>query len=99
VSHFPAVNPKAEAEIVAARDWYDDQSPGLGADFVRAVAEALTLIQQNPYQYLVVHGEFRRVGLRRFQYALIYVVIEDEVVVIACMHHSRDPRRWQSRLR
>jgi plasmid stabilization system protein ParE len=46
----------------------------------------------------LVHGEARRAVLRRFPYSVIYAVREDEIVVIACFHGRRDPKRWQDRL-
>jgi plasmid stabilization system protein ParE len=35
--------------------------------------------------------------LRRFPYSLFYRIIDDQVIVVACMHGRRHPRRWQSR--
>jgi plasmid stabilization system protein ParE len=52
---------------------------------------------RNPFQYSVVHGEKRRALLRRFPYALTYRASEDEVVILACLHARRDPKRWQRR--
>jgi len=39
----------------------------------------------------------RRARVKLFPYALFYVVDGDELLVIACFHSRRDPRRWQSR--
>jgi plasmid stabilization system protein ParE len=89
--------PEAEAEIADARDWYDQRSPGLGADFVGAVDATLAAIQQNPFQYQAVMGQFRRAGLRRFPYGLIYIASEREIIVVACFHGRRNPRTWQER--
>jgi hypothetical protein len=37
--------------------------------------------------------------LRRFAYALMFVVEEDEsLTVLACFHGSRDPEQWQRRM-
>src|SRR5262249_47328 len=51
----------------------DAQSPGLGADFLRAVGAALAIIQRNLFQYQIVNDEVRRAALRRFPYGLITV--------------------------
>jgi plasmid stabilization system protein ParE len=37
------------------------------------------------------------VNLRRFPYSLFYRIIDDQVIVVACMHGRRHPRRWRSR--
>src|SRR5438309_10187413 len=91
------VEPEAEAEIDEASRWYDAQSPGLGADFLRAVQATLAAVQRNPFQYQIVDGEVRRGGVRRFRYGLLYVASSREVIVIACFHGRRSPRLWQER--
>jgi hypothetical protein len=40
----------------------------------------------------------RRVRLRRFPYGLFYRVRPDALVVLACFHARRGPRRWQERV-
>jgi len=93
------VEPQAEAEIAEAAAWYEAQEAGLGADFVDEVEHALTRIERNPYQYQIVYREARRAMLRRFRYGIIYRVSDHEVIVLACFHSHRDPKRWQIRAR
>jgi hypothetical protein len=81
-----------------ASRWYDLQNPGLGADFLQAIAAALTVIQGNPFQYQTVYKQVRRAGLGHFPHGLMYVASDREVVVLACTHGRRDPRRWQNRV-
>ena len=88
----------AEADIHAAAAWLEERSPGAAARFWRAVDETQRRLQENPLQYQRVIGEARRAPLRRFRYGLFYFVTEDEIVVVACMHGSRDPERWQERI-
>jgi plasmid stabilization system protein ParE len=92
------VEPEAEAEIDEASRWYDIQNPGLGADFLRAVGASLAVIQRNPLQYQIVYGEARRAHLRRFPYALIYIVTDREIVIAACIHGRQNPKHWRDRL-
>jgi plasmid stabilization system protein ParE len=35
---------------------------------------------------------------RKFPYVVYYKVVEDEIVVIAVLHGSRDPEEWQRRI-
>ncbi len=91
------VRPAAEADIVAAALWYKQRAPGLGADFLRAVDVALAEIARMPERFPAVHLHCRRALLRRFPYAVYFVPTAEVVNVIACMHASRDPRRWQER--
>jgi plasmid stabilization system protein ParE len=91
------VRPVAEADITQAALWYEQRAPGLGADFLRAVDVALAEIARMPERFPVVHPTCRRALLRRFPYGVFFVVAPEIVSVVACMHASRDPHRWQER--
>ena len=70
---------------------------GLGSEFLRAVRAAFALIRRNPEQFPRVRGDIRRALVRRFPYAVYYVVEPDHVSVFAVIHTRQHPRRWQSR--
>jgi hypothetical protein len=44
VSSHVVVRPQAEAELLAARDWYDAQRVGLGQQFVDEVVETMQAV-------------------------------------------------------
>ena len=91
------VRPAAAADIEDAFLWYERQRPGLGDEFLDAVQAACEGIAAHPTMYPVTHRNTRRALLRRFPYGIFYRVDADLIVVVACMHGSRDPRRWKSR--
>lgn len=74
------LRPQAEVEIGEAAVWYEGCGAGLGNDFLRAIDAALAAIQRNPFQYQIISGELRRVGLRRFPYSLIYRCRDQEII-------------------
>ena len=85
----------AQAEIAEAFGWYEQQSYGLGGDFLRMVAAAEEQLTRNPQAFPPSRQRFRRVLLRRFPYALHFELLsEQRVSVLACLHHRRDPARW-----
>jgi len=90
-------HPAAADEFVGAVAWYEQQRPGLGSEFSAACRSALALIQDQPQVFRRVHGDVRRVMLRRFPYAIFYRSREAELLVIAVMHERRDPRLWRER--
>ncbi len=92
------LRPEAEAELAEAVAWYEDRGLGLGAEFLRALEAVISAVRRHPTMYPVVFGAARRAVLRRFPYSLIYVVAEDQILITACIHGQRDPRRWQERL-
>ena len=89
--------PEAEAELQQARDWYDSIRPELGERFALALEEAVQAVADNPMQFAVVHRGRRRAGVRRFPYGIIFETQERQILVIACFHAKRNPKRWQGR--
>lgn len=88
--------PEAEFEIISAFNWYEEQSFGLGGEFFRAIKQSEAALLRNPFLYQVQYKDVRRAFLRRFPYALHYVVEENTVSVIACFHFRRDPKNWDA---
>jgi plasmid stabilization system protein ParE len=85
----------AQAEISQAFDWYEQQSYGLGGDFLRMIAIAEEQLTRNPEAFPATRSRFRRILLRRFPYALHYELTDGQrVSVLACLHHRRSPERW-----
>ena len=91
------IRPEAEADLAHARDWYERQRAGLGAEFLLCVEEVLERIGRTPEMYMVVHHDVRRALTRRFPYAVYYRIAGNDVVVLGIFHTRRDPREWQSR--
>ena len=89
--------PEAKADLADAFAWYEGQRTGLGSEFLAQVALILESIEKAPERYPIVRGATRRALMRRFPYAVFYVLDPDVVAVTAVMHGRRDPRRWQSR--
>lgn len=89
--------PEADAELKEARAWYDNIRPSLGDRFALAVEATIDAIAENSLQFSVVHRGRRRAGVRPFPYGIFFDVQAHRIVVIACFHGKRDPRRWQSR--
>ena len=82
----------ADQDLAEARDWYERVREGLGAQLLDAVDRAIDLLAERADAFPMVHHETRRVVLRRFPYALYYVIEGSDVVIIGCFHARRDPR-------
>ena len=93
----PIVRPAASADIEDAYRWYEAQQTGLGEEFLAAADAVMQFALAHPQQFPVVHRLTRRALFRRFPYGLYYRIVDDQIIVVACMHARRDPRRWQSR--
>ena len=91
------VRAAAAADIDAAYLWYEKQRAGLSEEFPLEVEAVRERILRNPDTFPVMHRHTRRVLLKRFPYAMYYRLAGDLVIVVACMHGRRDPKRLVTR--
>jgi len=91
------VRPAAAADIDEAFLWYEGQRLGLGHEFLAAAQTLVDAIAQHPLRYPIARRNTRRALLRRFPYAIYFRIYDEAIVVVACMHGRRNPRRWQVR--
>ena len=89
--------PEADAELQEARAWYDDIRHELGERFARAVETAVEAIAQHPLHFPIIYRGRRRAGIWRFPYGIFFEVQEHRILIIACFHGGRNPKRWQRR--
>ena len=97
------VLPEAQVEAALTAAWYDDQSAGLGDQFLAALTDGYQRIRNGPQVLPRWEGyrgrhEIRRCLLRRFPYAVSFVCRPHELVVIAVSHARRRPFYWLERL-
>jgi toxin ParE1/3/4 len=91
------IRPEAQADLLEARNWYDQKSSGLGDEFVTAFEQLLLRIEVFPELYGTSYREVRPAKLRRFPYVVYYRALTDHIEVLAVLHGSRDPRVWKYR--
>src|SRR6185436_8481102 len=97
MSHPIIFRPVARAEYLQAIEWYENQQPGLSADFEAAVQVILDTITSYPDRYSIAERDIREALVMRFPYSVYYRLRSGDVEVLAVFHQSRDPAEWQSR--
>ncbi|MBS1622672.1 MAG: type II toxin-antitoxin system RelE/ParE family toxin [Bacteroidetes bacterium] len=90
---------KVEKDLAESFDYYEEQSVGLGADFLLAVDAALSQIQREPLIFQKIYKQKRKVNLKRFPFGVFYVVVKHQVIILAVIHLMRDPKEWKKRKR
>lgn len=95
------ITTEAEEELAAAAEWYETRQVGLGIELVASVERAFDAILTRPRSFPLWRKErvYRKLLLRTFPYAVIFVVQRDDVVVIAIAHTRRLPGYWMTRAR
>jgi plasmid stabilization system protein ParE len=84
----------ADAQLVAAKAWYDQQRHGLGDEFARSLESAINRIARNPFAAPAVFQDVRRVLLKRFPYSVFYTADGDNLLVLSCLHTRRAAADW-----
>jgi len=92
----------AEGEIREAALWYEDHRPGLGGKFLDSVDDIMERIARNPQQFSRYEGkelsrDFRRARLPDFPYLAVFQIRQNEILVVAVAHTSREPGYWNDR--
>lgn len=86
--------PAAELDVESAFAWYEERETSLGSEFLTELDRAISGVTLHPESFPVVRSRVRRAVLLRFPYLIFYVIDPGEIVVLACMHASRDPETW-----
>ena len=89
---------EAEDDIAAAFQWYETKRVGLGADFVRVLDATLAALVEFPESCQVIHRDTRRCLMGRFPFEILYRLENGLLVVVGCMHGTRDPSTVLRRL-
>ena len=89
--------PDVEADITSSYEWYEREQPGLGRAFLHAIEEVTSQIEAGPFKYQELRSGIRRALAKQFPYAVYFAVEGEVVVVLAVLHASRSPTRWQRR--
>jgi plasmid stabilization system protein ParE len=88
----------AEAELFAARDFYEGEREGLGQDFVDEMEAVMARIVANPLQLTQLRrSKSRRALGRRFPYKIVFTLLGDRIRILAAAHQHRRPHYWKAR--
>ena len=97
MSHSLIFHHEALEELRDARDWYEQQRAGLGLEFMDAIGGLVQRILSNPTSFPKEYKQRRKALPERFPYLVIFEMHDDVILVVAVIHSSRHPKRWQDR--
>lgn len=97
------VSAAAEADVIDATLWYEDQEVGLGLRFAARLDRALESIERSPESFPLVEEtnspRFRYCLPTPFAYRIGFRIDPDEVVVFGVAHTRRGRGFWRRRVR
>lgn len=91
------VDPEARKDIQKAIDWYDGQRKGLGRIFYEKVRESIQSLGTNPHRVAIRYSDVRMKKVGKYPYCLHFFIDseQEQVIILAMIHTSRDPdRNW-----
>lgn len=96
--------PEVPDELAEVVLWYEAKRQGLGEEFLDEIGTILPLVGGRPRSFPQLQGvdanlEIRRALLARFPYALVFLVQEEGVRILAVAHAKRRPGYWLGRVR
>lgn len=88
----------AEQELADTFEYYENQSRGLGKEFIHAFRLVLDRINNFPFAWPIVQDNIRKCRFGKFPYDAIYALETNEITIVAISHHYREPYYWADRL-
>lgn len=97
--HIIIIEYEAKADLADAAKYYEAESPGLGARFLRETRAFLDQIAEQPALYSLYRRETHSARVPRFPYLVLYRFDRQTIWILAVMHGARDPRVLRKRTR
>lgn len=92
MSYWIKVGASAENDLLEAYLWYEQIREGLGIRFENDFRDAISQLEENPYNCQIRYDGTRIVFLKIFPYGIHYRIRESQVQVASVFHTSRKPR-------
>lgn len=78
--------------------FYEEQSQGLGVEFLDDVQRTIDRLKDNPVIGQAAVDDLRRGLLSRFPFFIIYAIESDSLLIVAVAHQRRRPEYWRDRI-
>ncbi len=88
----------ADSDAIEACAYYEEESAGLGHDFIMCLEEVFSRIKQFPAMAPIFYNEFCKMKVLRYPFAVFYRVYLTRIVVAAILDLRQDPERIRARL-
>jgi plasmid stabilization system protein ParE len=93
-----SLHPECEHDLREAAEYYKERAgSALAQALFTEFEHSIQLLQQHPLLGAAGHHGKRRLVMKHFPYAVFYIVVADEIRILALAHHSRRPGYWRKR--
>jgi toxin ParE1/3/4 len=84
-------HPEFETDLIAAARYYEQQTAGLGHDFIANAEATVETFMVAPQRWPERQGGIRRLQLDRFPFLIRYRIAADTVQFLSILHGARHP--------
>lgn len=92
------IHPEAVDEVSDAALYYKERDADISLRFLAETYATIEKARFQPLVYRCFDGEFRRIRVTRFPYAVVFRLLdEDRLQILSVMHLHREPGYWKSR--
>jgi len=87
VEYHPAI----ERELREIANYYNECSPGLGAEFLNEFEQHVLRITSMPKRWMIVESDIRQSLMKRFPYVIYYRILKNIVRITVVKRQRRRP--------
>lgn len=91
-------NDEALIEYERAAEYYGLKEFGLDERFADCIESAIESVCSAPKMWPIIEVDVRQRVTHTFPYSVVYIELEQLIIIIAVMHNSREPGYWRTRL-
>src|SRR6266511_6154835 len=91
-------HPAAAQEAESTYDWYAARSPEAAHGFREELGRAIAAIETSPRAWPRYGSRARRYVFPRYPFSLVYILLGEDIEVVAVAHGRRRPGYWRKRL-
>lgn len=86
------VQSEAILEMQKAFEWYESKAGGKGHEMIEEIEESYKRLSKHPYNYSATNKKYRKIGIKRFPYLIVFEIEEAKVIVVAYRHIRQEKR-------
>ncbi|MBK8304052.1 MAG: type II toxin-antitoxin system RelE/ParE family toxin [Pyrinomonadaceae bacterium] len=91
-------NDEALTEYEQAAEYYGLKEIGLDGRFADCIESTIQSVCSSPKMWPIIEDDVRRGVTHTFPYSVVYIQLDQMIVIIAIMHDRREPGYWRNRL-
>jgi toxin ParE1/3/4 len=90
-------HPAASGELNQAARYYEQQSAGLGHEFLNEFEFCVRQISDMPTRWMMVEHDVQRALMKRFPFCIYFRSLDDRLRITVVKHVKRHPNYGRSR--